>query len=49
MFDVFNHPNLGQPGRVVGASTFGKINNTRFAGGDSGSSRQVQLALRLLF
>jgi hypothetical protein len=49
MFDVFNHPNLGQPGRIAGSSTFGKITNTRFAGGDSGSSRQIQFALRLLF
>jgi hypothetical protein len=55
MFDVFNHPNLGQPGRVwvspsiTPNSSFGKITNTRFAGGDSGSSRQVQFALRLLF
>jgi hypothetical protein len=49
MFDIFNHPNLGQPGRTLGSSTFGKITNTRFAGGDSGSSRQVQFSLKLLF
>jgi hypothetical protein len=51
MFDVFNHPNLGQPGRIAmaGSTKFGKISNTRFPGGDSGSSRQVQFALRLLF
>ena len=49
MFDLFNHPNLGQPGRIKGSSTFGQITNTRVAGGDSGSSRQVQFALKLLF
>ncbi|MDQ3907701.1 MAG: TonB-dependent receptor, partial [Acidobacteriota bacterium] len=50
-FDVFNHANFGQPGRVAqpGSTTFGVITNTRFATGDSGSSRQVQFALKLLF
>ncbi|MFN2456147.1 MAG: carboxypeptidase regulatory-like domain-containing protein [Pyrinomonadaceae bacterium] len=51
LFDVFNHTNFGQPGRVaqVGSTDFGVIRNTRFATGDSGSSRQVQFALKLLF
>ena len=49
MFNVLNHPNLGQPGRVVGSPNFGVITNTRFPPGDSGSSRQIQLGLRLLF
>ncbi len=48
-FDLFNHPNFGQPGRTVGSSNFGQIINTRFATGDSGSSRQIQFALKLLF
>jgi hypothetical protein len=50
-FNVFNHPNLGQPGRIatVGSTAFGVIVNTRFPTGDSGSSRQVQFALKLLF
>ena len=50
-FDLFNHANLGQPGRVaqVGSATFGLITNTRFPTGDSGSSRQIQFALKLLF
>ncbi len=50
-FDLFNHTNFGQPGRValVGSTSFGVINSTRFATGDSGSSRQVQLALKFLF
>lgn len=48
-FNLMNHPNFGQPGRVVGSSTFGEITNTRFPVGDSGSSRQLQVALRFLF
>jgi hypothetical protein len=50
-FDVFNHANFGQPGRVaqVGSTTFGVISNTRFPTGDSGSSRQIQFALKLIF
>ncbi|HEU4871305.1 MAG TPA: carboxypeptidase regulatory-like domain-containing protein, partial [Pyrinomonadaceae bacterium] len=42
VFDLFNHANFGQPGRVVGSTNFGQITNTRFATGDSGSSRQMQ-------
>jgi hypothetical protein len=49
IFDLFNHANFGQPGRVVGTPTFGVITNTRFATGDSGSSRQLQFALKLIF
>ncbi len=50
-FDVFNHANFGQPGRVatVGSTTFGVITGTRFPTGDSGSSRQIQFAFKLLF
>ena len=50
-FDLFNHTNFGQPGRVAqfGSTTFGVINSTRFTTGDSGSSRQVQFALKFLF
>ena len=49
VFNVLNHPNLGQPGRIVGSPNFGVITNTRFPPGDSGSSRQVQLAVKVLF
>ncbi|HEX3249975.1 MAG TPA: carboxypeptidase regulatory-like domain-containing protein [Pyrinomonadaceae bacterium] len=49
VFDVFNHANFGQPGRVVGSANFGQITNTRFATGDSGSSRQMQFALKYKF
>jgi hypothetical protein len=48
-FDLFNHANLGQPGNLVGAPDFGRITRTRFATGESGSSRQVQLAVKLVF
>jgi hypothetical protein len=48
-FDLFNHPNYGQPGRTFGSSSFGTITSTRFPTGDSGSSRQLQLALKLQF
>jgi outer membrane receptor protein involved in Fe transport len=49
VFDVFNHANFGQPGRVVGTANFGQITNTRFGTGDSGSSRQMQFALKYKF
>lgn len=48
-FDLLNHANFGQPGSVVGPPTFGSITNTRFPTGESGSSRQMQLALKLSF
>jgi hypothetical protein len=48
-FDLFNHANFGQPGAVVGSATFGQITNTRFPTSDSGSSRQLQFALKLIF
>ncbi len=46
-FDLLNHPNYGQPSGTVGS--LGVIQNTRFPTGDSGSSRQLQLALKLQF
>jgi hypothetical protein len=58
IFDLFNHANFGQPGRIAGinplmpgqpSTSFGVITNTRFATGDSGSSRQMQFALKILF
>ena len=48
-FDLFNHANFGQPGNVVGTPAFGRITNTRFPTGESGSSRQVQFAVKLFF
>jgi len=58
IFDLFNHANLGQPGRVAVVPqpnipfVFGIItptNGTRFPTSDSGSSRQLQFALKLIF
>jgi outer membrane receptor protein involved in Fe transport len=66
-FDLFNHPNLGQPGRgvqlvptnstlpvsatnpLVPVSTLGVISSTRFPVGDSGSARQLQFAMKIIF
>jgi hypothetical protein len=48
IFDLFNHANFGQPGNMVGSPAFGRITNTRFPTGESGSSRQVQFALKLI-
>ncbi|HVG55312.1 MAG TPA: TonB-dependent receptor [Vicinamibacterales bacterium] len=48
-FNVFNRPNFGQPGRIVGTPDFGRITSTRFATGDSGSSRQLQFSLSANF
>jgi Carboxypeptidase regulatory-like domain len=57
-FDLLNHPNYGQPGRILSAVSSANpktipalftINSTRFPTGDSGSSRQLQMALKLQF
>jgi hypothetical protein len=48
-FDVFNHPNFGPPGNIVDSPAFGKITRTRLPTGEAGSSRQIQLAMRLSF
>src|SRR6185369_9847760 len=47
IFDVFNHANFGQPGNVVGTPAFGVITSTRFPTGETGSSRQIQFAVKL--
>ena len=49
VFDLFNHPNFGPPGNIVGSPTFGEITRTRFSTGEGGSSRQIQLAIKLSF
>jgi hypothetical protein len=48
-FDLFNHPNFGPPGNIVGSPTFGKISRTRLPTGEAGSSRQIQLVAKLSF
>ena len=47
-FDLFNHANFGQPGNIVGTPVFGRITNTRFPTGETGSSRQIQFAVKLI-
>ncbi|MNC93817.1 hypothetical protein D3C83_105310 [compost metagenome] len=49
IYDLFNHPNFGPPGNVVGSPTFGQITRTRLPTGEAGSSRQIQLAAKLSF
>jgi hypothetical protein len=48
-FDVFNHPNFGNPNLNAQSGTFGKITGTRFPTGDFGSARQLQISLKLQF
>jgi hypothetical protein len=52
-FDIFNQPNFGDPNFVIsptsGVMTSSVITSTRFPEGDFGSSRQLQLALKLTF
>src|SRR5215813_11806732 len=49
IFDLFNHANFGPPGNVVGTPAFGVITSTRFPTGESGSSRQIQFAVKISF
>lgn len=53
-FDIFNHPTFGDPNFIIKPTTpagglTSVINSTRFPVGDFGSSRQLQLALKLEF
>jgi hypothetical protein len=48
-FDLFNHPNFGNPVLTLTSSSFGAIQSTRFPTGDFGSARQIQFALKLVF
>jgi hypothetical protein len=55
-FNTLNHVNLGQPNTTfaigkgtVSAGTFGQIGSTRTPPGDSGSSRQWQIAGTIIF
>jgi hypothetical protein len=48
-FNLFNHPNFGQPANNFAASNYGQVLATRTARGDLGSSRQIQLGMKLIF
>jgi hypothetical protein len=52
-FNVFNTPNFGvglaSRTATVGSTSFGLLSATRLATGDSGSARQIQLAVKILF
>ena len=48
-FNLFNHPNFGQPANNFAAGNYGQILATRTARGDLGSSRQLQLGMKLVF
>ncbi len=50
-FNLLGNKNFGQPGRIAlpNSTAFGVITNTRFSPGDSGSSRQSQLAVKFTF
>lgn len=48
-FNIFNHPNFDQPNTTFNTANFGKIFNTFGRTLGLGTSRQIQMALRLSF
>lgn len=48
IFNIFNHPNFDNPSVTESSSTFGKITSAGVQDARA-SSRQIQLALRLVF
>jgi hypothetical protein len=49
-FDSLNQVNFTNPGTTVGSSTLGIITGgTRFAAGDFGTSRQMQISAKMIF
>ena len=48
-FNIFNHPAFAQPDTMFGTPDFGKIFNTLGSTLGAGTSRQIQLALKLSF
>ena len=49
IYNVTNTTNFGTPNLQFGSATFGQISRTRTIRGDAGSSRQLQLGLKLHF
>ena len=48
--DLLNHPNFFNPVLTAGSATLGVITaGTRAPAGDFGSSRQIQLSMKLIF
>jgi hypothetical protein len=49
-FDLFNQVNFGNPVLTIPSSTTGLITSgTRFPAGDGGTSRQLQISMKLIF
>lgn len=48
-FNIFNHPNFAQPDTTFGTPGFGEVFDTLGTTIGSGTSRQIQLALKLSF
>src|SRR5204863_3627294 len=48
-FNLFNHPNFAQPSNNFAGANYGQVLQTRSARGDLGSSRQLQLGMKLIF
>jgi hypothetical protein len=48
-FDSLNQTNFGNPVTTVPSATLGVITATRYAAGDFGTSRQLQMSMKLLF
>jgi hypothetical protein len=49
-FDLLNQTNFTNPVTTIGSSTTGLITGgTRFPAGDGGSSRQLQISMKLMF